>query len=293
MEIKLESSEVLNKLKTIENLPTIPIVASKLMTLLTASNTSLKEISKIMTSDPAITANVLKIANSAYYTTSKEVDSVRMALVIIGESQITNIVYSLSIYRVFSDEIDTDFQEKFYEHALATAHVAQLLTNNLKIRARDYVFTAGLIHNIGLIILNQYYNNQFRLVELLVDKKNMKSHEAFTKILSINQYEIGAWLTKRWQLPHYITSSIVKYDCSNFENSKEDELAAIVHLASIITSIMGFSILDKYDPEDFVNSKCWSAFSNNSKEINKEEILESILNKKENILEFIDLIKKA
>ncbi|MEA1972556.1 MAG: HDOD domain-containing protein [Candidatus Cloacimonadota bacterium] len=281
------------QLENISDLPTLPIVASKLMTLLASPNSSLKQISKIMTSDPAITAKVLKIANSAYYTTSNKVNSVRMALVILGENQITSIVYSLSLYRTFSDDIDSDFQNRFFTHALSTAHISKMLAKKLNLRLRDSVFTAGLIHEIGLIILNQYYNNEFRRVELLIKKKQFESHLAFKQILQIDQSEIGAWLAKRWKLPDQLVSSIVNHKCSMLQSNNKDQLAALVHIASMVATLIGFKLIDKYTLEDYIDNVCWDYLVKDPDNFDKQGLYEEILEKKDTIKDLVDLVKKS
>lgn len=282
------NDEIYDRLSSIKDLPILPTVATKLMNLLSNPNSSIKEISSVIISDPSITTKVLKIANSAFYTTTKEITSARMALVIIGQSQISNIVYSLSLFQTFSDVQDQEFQRKFYTHALASAYLTKDLATRLKIRKSAMAFTAGLIYDIGLIIINQYFHNYFRLAKIHMDKNNVKSQFAFEEVMGIEPRKIGAWVAEHWKLPRPLVNILAGE--KGTENPDEEKLTAIIHLSKMIASLAGFELLDTFSENEFIESSAWNSFSNEIDIDFKENILADIMFKKEKIEDYVSVI---
>ncbi|MDD3050940.1 MAG: HDOD domain-containing protein, partial [Candidatus Cloacimonetes bacterium] len=155
--------EIQREFDNIRELPTLPIVAVKLLELLRDDNSTLKEITDVMSIDPPIATTVLKVANSVLYALPQRVDSLRRAFVILGANEITNIVLSVSFARTFpwtKGSIYFD-RKKYWEHSVVTGYITRLLAKELGIVTHGEEYTAGLIHDIGKIIMDQFFHKEF------------------------------------------------------------------------------------------------------------------------------------
>ena len=157
------------KLDSINNIPTLPSLASQLLELLGSVDVSMTKISKIMEVDPSMTAKVLKTVNSAYYGLRKKVDTLRMAFVILGLNEVSDIVLGLSVVQTFSTKTNTEFDlKRFLEHSAITANITKKITKTFRIPTHGEEFTAGILHNIGKTIIHQYLEEDSKKIMILI-----------------------------------------------------------------------------------------------------------------------------
>ncbi|MFQ5499158.1 MAG: HDOD domain-containing protein [Candidatus Zixiibacteriota bacterium] len=158
----IETASIDNKVRqiiaNIRNLPTPPIVFHQIQKVMNDPYVSAGQIASILSEDPAMSVKVLKLTNSAFYGLSREVDSVKQAVVIVGLEAIKNLVLSASVLEMFKgQDIDREFQEEFWRHSLATGFCGRILAKALTGKGRidpDSAFSAGLLHDIGKMIFS-------------------------------------------------------------------------------------------------------------------------------------------
>ena len=150
---------------SIDNLPTLPVIAMQLFSLI-EEEASMKKIAKVISSDPSLTTKVLKISNSAFYGVRKKIDTLERALVILGINEINNIVHGISFFKLFPQKniLNRFDMVKFWEHSLMVAHTARILARKLDIRTHGEEYTSGLIHDIGKLIISQYFQKEFKQI---------------------------------------------------------------------------------------------------------------------------------
>lgn len=230
-------NEIQNILGRIDNLPTLPMVASELIRILGNSSTSMGQISELMNNDQAITARVLKIANSAYYGIRNKVDTLRTALVILGVNEITNIVVGVSLIKVFDSEAKGLFDHKaFWMHSVYTAHIARWLSRSFSIPFHGEEFTSGLIHDIGKIILDQYFHPEFVNICKYMDLfPQDQIYEIEQKVLGASHMELGYWLADKWKIPQHIQAAIL-YHHKPEKAPDNVELCCLVNIANVMSN---------------------------------------------------------
>lgn len=230
-------NEIQKVLNQIDNLPTLPIIASELIRVLGNSNASMGQISELMNNDQSITARVLKIANSAYYGIRNKVDTLRTALVILGVNEITNIVIGVSLIKVFDTENEKLFSHQdFWKHSIYTAHLSRWLSKELGIPFHGEEFTAGLIHDIGKIILDQYFHPEFvNIIKYMDLFPQDQVYEIEQKVLGATHMELGYWLADRWKIPQHIQSAIL-YHHRPDKAPDNIELCCLVDIADTISN---------------------------------------------------------
>lgn len=205
--------DVEHKLDNISSLPTLPVIAANLLEKLKNHSISMQHISTIMENDPAITTKVLKVANSAYYSLRNRVDTIRMALVVLGVNEVTNIILGLSIFKAFDEATSHErFDLKdFWRQSILTSQIARYLAKTLHIKTHGEEFTGGLIHGIGKLILFIYFQKEFleTLDAAKINREDLYLTEK--RLLGVSHMEVGSWLAGKWRLPGNLVDCIRFY----------------------------------------------------------------------------------
>ena len=146
--------------QSIIGLPTLPTVITELISLIDNPKTNARKVAQLISTDQALTAKILKLANSAFYGFPREIATVDLAVVVLGFETVKNLGLSVSVLERFSgtdggvDEFD---RQKFWEHSIACGVSARLLAGKLRYRMPGEAFAAGILHDIGRLILSQYF----------------------------------------------------------------------------------------------------------------------------------------
>jgi putative nucleotidyltransferase with HDIG domain len=246
--------EILDELQNITDLPTLPTVFLKVMSMMRNPNIPMKEIATTLEADPAISVKLLRLINSSFYGLARKVDSVHQAIVLLGANTLKNVVISVSIFKSVGDQNEqTSFDRTaFWKHSIACGMVGRFLEDKLDLGRSEEGFIAGVIHDIGKIVLDRYFHPDLAAVMKAVDAENLTFHSAERKVLGITHTEIGAHLAEKWQLPEHLVAVIAQHHNIDPE-SEHAKLAAIVHLADITTRKFSFGsggddLIPKTDP---------------------------------------------
>jgi HD-like signal output (HDOD) protein len=223
------------KIEQIENLPTLPEVANKLMRVINDPITTAVDVANLIARDPSLTSKVLRLANSAFYGIPRTVTTVHNAVVILGLKVINTMVFSITVVKMFPDDGREDgfSRRRFWAHSLACAVLARLLSTRMR---RITLFDpegccgAGLGHDIGRVVLDQYFHEDFVTAFKLAQTEKIPLVEAEDKVLGFNHADAGDWLTARWELPQEIRLPIVHHHMPR-EAPLAKEVTALVHLA--------------------------------------------------------------
>jgi len=258
--------------KTYE-LPTLPLITAQIMELTSNPETSTQDISEIISVDQALTTKVLRLVNSAYYGFPRQIGTITHALVILGFEEIRNLVFTTSVIHTFSsnENSETFNHKEFWEHSLGCALAAKTIAKALRYRISGKVFIAGLIHDIGKIILDQYMHNLFVQIVKKTQQDNISIYQAEKEIMGITHAEIGAELAKNWNLPKDIEEAI------NFHHTPkkatiDPQLTAIIHLSDILSRMKSVG----YGGDNKIPTVCpsvWKTLKLLKSDLNKTYIL--------------------
>jgi putative nucleotidyltransferase with HDIG domain len=197
------------KIGSIDEIPSLPIVATRVMGLMKDRDIDLKEISKAITHDPALTLRVIRLANSAYYGLSTQVTSVNHAVVMLGVNTLYNIILGLSVIRAFrigrSRWFDPDL---FWQHCLACALLARKLSDYYNFDQPGTSFVCGLTHDIGRLIFVQFLHHEFIAASERAQATGCSLRQAELDIIGFDHASTGAWLARRWGLPEPLITGI-------------------------------------------------------------------------------------
>ncbi len=256
----MSSAEKLDYLlQSARDLPTIPKIAVLVAKLVDNPNTSASQVAKALTSDQALTARVLKMANSAFYGAPRRISTVTDAIVLLGMRTIRNMAMAVSCYDVLDKEIKSYAMRRgdMWRHAFCVGYAAQLIAQHSKYRATEEAFVAGLLHDMGKVVISRNLADEFQAVVELARDSDILFTEAEQQILGFDHAEVGARITQSWNLPDQLVQTI-RYHHMPSQQPEWSSLTAIVHLADVLCLTLGIGIGTdglKYALEDGILEK--------------------------------------
>jgi putative nucleotidyltransferase with HDIG domain len=235
----MEKDELRAKIYSkIDEIPTLPVVIPKLLTLMESDKTDAADIADAISRDPALSSKILKVANSAYYGFSKGISSLEKAVPLLGFNMVQSLALSIGVLRSLpSGKKSTHFsQQDLWIHSLAVATVMKELGKKYgKGDDREYLFIIGLLHDIGKIVLDQYFGELFhRAIEEFHDLGNIELHQAETREIGVDHGEVGAMLLTRWKFPDKISNAIAVHHGSEIPEGTNAEDVAMLRIADVL-----------------------------------------------------------
>jgi len=221
--------------QSIIGLPTLPTVITQMIGLIDNPKTSARDVARLISTDQALTAKILKLANSAFYGFPRKIATVNHAIVILGFETVKSLGLSVSVLERFSGKgKDTFFdRQKFWEHSIACGVAARMLAGKLRYRVQGEAFAAGILHDIGKLILSQYFPDEFTAIMQLVRDQQLYIGKAEEMILGITHAEIGHWLAEKWNLPRQLDDAIAFHHTPG-RIERGAELPSLIHLADFL-----------------------------------------------------------
>lgn len=185
------------------SLPTPPAIALRILEAVRDESTSFSEVARIIASDPALTARILKVANSSFYRLTFPVDSIEKAITVLGSEALKNIALSFIIVRSFKPRGEDVFDfELFWKRAVTAAVAGKVLAERLRMKSDD-AFVLCLLQDIGILLLFLSRPEEYRRV-LVERKREEPLEEVERRILGLDHKEVGAAALREWGLPETI-----------------------------------------------------------------------------------------
>jgi putative nucleotidyltransferase with HDIG domain len=244
--------------REIERIPTIPVISKEILTLLSDEDVSIKKLAQVIEKDQSMTVKILKMANSAFYGTLSRVSSIDHALVILGISEIKSILMAFSIRDFFRNAKGNSFdRNRFWKHAVICSQVAKYLARYFKIPSDDTLFLTGLIHDMGKVVFDQYFHEEFVNIVHFVNENHTTFSEAEKRVVGVTHYQVAAKLLQQWQFPQKVVMQVF-YHHAPWHDKDDTVGSIIVYLANLLTKMAGYTCLvgeKKIDLSQFASSK--------------------------------------
>ncbi len=236
MSLKMRPSkiQILKKLDAIENLPSLPSIVFEVNRMLKDSDVSVEEISQTIKKDQSMVPRILKLVNSAFFGLKSKISSLDRAIIILGYNTVRNALVAVSVIDAFNNKKALQgFDIKdFWIHSISVAVTGKYLAARIGSSDPEDVFTGGLLHDIGRIVLYQFFPDLFKQVWNALKEQNISFFEAEQKEINITHARIGAHLAKKWQLPDNLVDIISHHH--KVEKSQFDkDMVMIIHMADL------------------------------------------------------------
>jgi putative nucleotidyltransferase with HDIG domain len=244
----MEKGMLLCELEKIENLPTLPVVVQQIQKLIASPNSNMIQIASIIAKDQAIAARVIRLINSAFYGMGGKVASVQQAIVLLGLNTVKNLVLGVSVVKMFEDSAGSASmfdRQKFWMHTFACALGAKAIAKKINMREPEDFFLAGLLHDIGILVLDQFFHQDFIGVLQDAAVRKIDYVKAEQDRMGLTHAEIGEYMGRKWKIPEVLVHSIRYHHQPLFtarELAGSIQVIAAVHVADIIASNRGIDM---------------------------------------------------
>ena len=256
-------NEAINKLiNNLDDVPAMPNVVIKALNIVKDPASSIKDLGNIISCDQSLSIKVLNLVNSAYYGFAQQITSIQRALTLLGMNKTKNIIIAVAMKPMFSAEKN----KLLWEHAITTAVGCEYVAEHLNISDVDEAFVMGFMHDIGKIVINMQDEEVLEKIREFVNEGS-SIIEAENAFFNTNHAEVGATLSKKWQLPILLTN-IIKYHHTPPLSSVPIECSLVYLVDKLVQA--------KFNPEQLEKSY----IENLNIKLDKPEILrDSILDK--------------
>jgi len=250
-------SETLAKLRKIEEIPTLPSVAAKVLEVANSENSTATDLNRVISQDAALTTKTLKLVNSAYYGFPRTVTKITEAIVILGFNAVKNLALSISICEFFNKAGQDFNRRKLWLHSVGVAATTSLIARRLRLPGdNEEIFIAGLLHDIGLIIEDQFLHEEFTECLNLVRVEGIPIEQAEKEILGMDHASIGKKVLQSWKLPGHLGKTIGFHHEPQYSYADTKRDTAIIYLSDLICKLkrIGFdgdTVIPKLRSEAF------------------------------------------
>jgi putative nucleotidyltransferase with HDIG domain len=223
-------------LSQVDTVPSLPAVVCQLQEYLDDPEVNFDHLARLIECDPGLTANVLQLANSAYFGWQGGIGSVRDAICRLGTKRIFQMVLCMSVAPMVRKPVkgyDLD-AGNLWQHSVAVAICAEKIAAKRRPKVQPHAFTAGLLHDVGKVLLGTFVEVDDAPIKELVELDNLTFNEAERMVLGVDHAEVGAHLLEKWNLP---TEVAIVTRWHHEPGRIEDELLPLVdliHVADVI-----------------------------------------------------------
>jgi len=220
-------------------LPSLPMIYHQIKEVVSRPSSSAQKIAEIIEKDTSLSAKLLKLVNSPFYGLSSQIEDLSRAVTIIGTEQLCTLALGVTVATYFknipSKLID---MQHFWQHSVACGICARKLAEYKNIKNRERLFIAGLLHDIGRLIIYQSIPDHGREALLAAQDQSQLLYETEKEVIGFNHADVGNRALKKWAFPPHLISAVRHHhDPRRSEFPLE---TAIVHVADVITNALRF-----------------------------------------------------
>ncbi|MBA7582461.1 hypothetical protein ES708_24389 [subsurface metagenome] len=279
----LKQNRDLNDLiKKVNNsyISSIKEVIMQLITVINDPKSSAKDLREIIEKDPPLTASFLKLANSVYYGFNRKISSIHEAIVAIGFNTVKELALAQKVCELFKNKEDVDGYSRvgLWKHSIAVAQCNKFIYMREFREAGENAFTIGLLHNLGIIVEDQFLHNEFRDVLEKAKKDECNLIDSENSIIGFNHADIGMAITNDWNLPEELVSAIGYHHEPGKANKRYRKNTFITYISDYICQRNEMGFCDASFENDTSYMKCLKEMGIREKAMNLivEDVCEEI-----------------
>ena len=285
----------MNKINTlkIKELPLLPDILMKLNRVLHSKSVTIDTVNTIIEKDPALTAKILKLANSSYYGLSYMVGTLKKAITVLGFNTIRNLAVTVSVSGIFAGNTHRSVDvQKLWHHSIGCAIASKSLLSGKNPLIQEKAFMGGILHDIGkIIIFLNFPEDTKKIIEKIKGNKLLTESEAERELLGFDHSDLGSFIAEKWHFPKELACSISLHHnpeqfasyTDKLENREEAELLIYsVYTGNQIAKAMALGTSS--DPlASNINPPAWQKLG-----ITEKDLPSILLKIKENFKDVID-----
>jgi len=229
------------------DLPTIPVVAMKVLQLIENESTTSEDLAKVVSSDPAVAARVLKISNSTFFFCKRQINTLSHAIMMLGYNTLKSLVMAASVKQVYKTYGLTE--KMLWEHSFGAGLAARIIAGTTQLANDEEAFLGGLFHDIGKTIMNNIDSNQFQMVMQRCYNEDISFQDAEQQFYPYSHADVGGLVIQKWNFPDMLMKAVLEHHRFNFvedEDPYQITITCIVGLANLFCHKIG---LGQREPE--------------------------------------------
>jgi putative nucleotidyltransferase with HDIG domain len=225
-------------LSKVQSVPTLPATVLRVMQMVEDPLCSAAELSQVIQADPAMAIKVLKLANSAFYGFRQKIATVPQAVTLLGFATLKNALLSAAVFDLFRLGVTGFDLPALWKHSVATATASRLLAKRVRFPNSEKAYTAGLLHDIGKVMIARYLPMSLLTILKAVQDDGLSMASAEQRVIGIAHPAFGGWVMARWGLPSALVEA-VEYHHTPTKAQHAFDLAALVSIADALTHASG------------------------------------------------------
>ncbi len=240
-------------LAKLPGLPTLPQTALEILALAKNPDAVADDYYQLISVDPALSMRVLKVVNSSFYGLSRQIDSIRQAIVLLGPNAVRNIAVASSMHKVFcAQRPGMCFDpQSLWTHSVAVATASRRIAVHAGFPEPETAFLAGLIHDVGMIAELQWDGPKFMtLLRMAADEPDTPFRELEARYFGGSHEEFGAALCRVWKLPEHLEAVAASHHRPEDGSDSHRILVGIVHVADVLAARSGIGYARTVESED-------------------------------------------
>ncbi len=233
--------DILRKLNEIQELPTLPTIVNKVLTISNSPNSTAKDLNRVISQDQALASKTLKLVNSAYYGFPRTVTRITEAVVILGFNAVKKLALSASVCGFVATSDKGTERKQLWKHSVGAAVASTIIAKRAKIagEAEDF-FITGLLHDIGIIIEDQFFHEEFIKALSVADERIIPIELAEKEVFGADHAIIGKKITEIWKLPSRMGNIIGFHHQPQYAFGDTKKDTCVIYFADLICKLKKF-----------------------------------------------------
>ncbi|MGQ9606034.1 MAG: HDOD domain-containing protein [Thermogutta sp.] len=236
----IASEQAVRAAQRVHDISTLPQVALNIIRVADDPNSSAADLKAVMEADAALSARVIRCVNSSAYGLRSKITNLQQAIAYLGLKQIRNLAVTATVSDLFKagDGVGPYRRTDLWRHLVGVGLCARMLAMRLRINNFEDVFLAGLLHDIGIVLIDQHHHAEFvRIIESF--RESVTLCELETQVLGFSHVEFGAALAEQWSFPHAATAAIRYHHQAAAYRGEHITLVRCVEVANLICTLKG------------------------------------------------------
>jgi putative nucleotidyltransferase with HDIG domain len=228
-------------LKSVNNIPAFPATGNKVAQLLNKPDYSVLQVANVIKFDPSITANILKMANSAYFGPRHKISNINDAVIYLGQKNLLRAIQTAGVSKYYKKGTPGYYDKAtdLWEHSVAVALMSQILSRKITGQEDTTLYTAALLHDVGKIIMGEFVRDSLVKISALVATQKVSFLEAEEIVLGINHADLGGKIAAHWNFPVEIRDAISFHHRPDLLEKEEKTMPWIVYMADQACLMLG------------------------------------------------------
>jgi HD-like signal output (HDOD) protein len=218
----MKTDKEINLIDIVSDIPSLPVVASRILQIIADESSSLEELKKVISLDQSFTGRLLRIANSPFYRAQRNISDITDAITRIGFTTVQALVFAISLRDLRRSTDQTD--RLLWDHNLAVSVAAGLVGRNAGFSGTGDILIYGLLHDIGKVFINQSFKVEYVRVIRRVQDEHIPFTKAEQSVFGFDHCDVGRQVALQWRLPEPLVFAISSHHDPNLINLTDAEL---------------------------------------------------------------------